>query len=195
MDEFWSIQGEGFHAGRPAWFIRIGGCDVGCSWCDEKESWNADNFPPVDTDLVVDRALGSLSGSVIVTGGEPLLYNLDYFCERLKGQGSGILTFIETSGCRPLSGQWDWICLSPKRDWPPRDEFHKLGNELKVIIQGKEDFVWAEEQAGKIHPGAHLFLQPEWSRRAEILPEIIRYIHSCPKWRLSLQIHKYAGIP
>lgn len=223
MEEFYSLQGEGFHTGKPAWFIRIGGCDVGCSWCDVKESWNADLFPPVDTGLVVERALACPANAVVVTGGEPLLYNLDYLCEELKShkaramrqQGivsdsgsriadresrirypvTSIRTFLETSGSRPLSGSWDWICLSPKRDWLPREEFHAIAHELKVIIHEEEDLDWAKEQARKMHPGAHLFLQPEWSMRDRMLPEIIRYIEANPVWRLSLQVHKYIGIP
>lgn len=232
MEEFYSLQGEGFHTGEAAWFIRIGGCDVGCTWCDVKESWNARLFPPVDTDKVAEKALQCTANAVIITGGEPLLYNLDYLCEQLKAKSSGqraqdterrvldiemriadpasrianhlkienrtskiIRTFLETSGSRPLSGFWDWICLSPKRDWPPREEFYRLSNELKIIIHAVEDFDWAEEQAGKINPSAHMFLQPEWSRREEILPLIIRYIQDHPWWRLSLQSHKYIGIP
>ncbi|MBE0649097.1 MAG: 7-carboxy-7-deazaguanine synthase QueE [Bacteroidales bacterium] len=245
MEEFYSLQGEGYHTGEAAWFIRIGGCDVGCSWCDIKESWNAKLFPPVQTDLVIERAFQSGTRAVIITGGEPLLYNLDYLCERLKAQGpehrgqdktpksskgdlllplhgrvvegsssdpviqsysdpviqssshpaSGIRTFLETSGSRPLSGSWDWICLSPKKEWSPREEFYTLSHELKVIIHEETDFTWAEEQAEKMNPDAHLFLQPEWSRREEMLPRIIRYILDHPVWKLSLQAHKYIGIP
>lgn len=208
MEEFYSLQGEGYHTGKAAWFIRIGGCDVGCSWCDIKESWNAKLFSPVETDKVVEKALTCTANAVILTGGEPLLYNLDYLCEQLKAQGTGhrksrfldpelqiVKTFLETSGTQPLSGSWDWICLSPKRDWPPRDEFYDLANELKVIIHEDEDLIWAEEQANRMNPGAHFFLQPEWSRREEMLPKIIRYIETNPFWRLSLQAHKYIGIP
>jgi len=224
MEEFLSLQGEGYHTGEAAWFIRIGGCDVGCSWCDVKESWNADLFPPVDTDSVVQKALQSGVNAVIVTGGEPLLYNLDYLCEQLKAQSAvgsrqstvgsqiaipniqhpisnipdlstPIRTFLETSGSQPLSGSWDWICLSPKQDWPPLEEFYRITHELKVIIHTEEDFNWAEQQASKMHIGAHRFLQPEWSQRNHVLPLIIRYIEEHPSWRLSLQAHKYIGIP
>jgi len=238
MESFYSLQGEGFHTGEAAWFIRIGGCDVGCAWCDIKESWNADLFPPVETDQVVEKALLCPATAVIVTGGEPLLYNLDYLCEQLKSHdargmrhkvwsrghraqskalrghiiqhpassiqdpgydirhpASGIRTFLETSGSQTLSGSWDWICLSPKQAWPPRKEFYSFSHEMKVIIQDEEDFEWAEEQAGRMKYNAHFFLQPEWSRRDEMLPQIIRYIERHPAWRLSLQVHKYIGIP
>ncbi|TSA24261.1 MAG: 7-carboxy-7-deazaguanine synthase QueE [Bacteroidetes bacterium] len=226
MEEFYSLQGEGFNTGMPSWFIRIGGCDVGCDWCDVKESWNADLFPPVDTDLVVARALQCPANAVIVTGGEPLLYNLDYLCEQIKAQGHKgtgargpaicaqnrlsqiadsesivnrkskiVNTFLETSGFRPLSGIWDWICFSPKRHGAPRNEFYEISHELKVIIHEEEDFEWAGEQAYKMHAGTRLFLQPEWSRRQKMLPCIIRYIEDHPAWRLSLQMHKYIGIP
>ena len=208
MEEFYSLQGEGFHTGEAAWFIRIGGCDVGCAWCDIKESWNAKLFPPVETDKVVVKALQCQAGAVIVTGGEPLLYNLDYLCGQLKAQGAEhrisripdpesqiVRTFLETSGSQPLSGVWDWICLSPKREWLPCAEFYDFSHELKVIIHEEEDFGWAEEQAGRMNASAHLFLQPEWSRREEMLPKIIRYIEKNPGWRLSLQAHKYIGIP
>jgi len=230
MEEFYSLQGEGFHTGEAAWFIRIGGCDVGCAWCDIKESWNAALFPPVETDKVVEKALLCPANAVIVTGGEPLLYNLDYLCEQLRnrsavgsqqlaglsdpdvpkspkgellpslqgsvGEGStGIHTFLETSGSQPLSGTWDWICLSPKRDWPPREEFYALSHELKMIIHEEEDFTWAETQRARMNGQGHLYLQPEWSRRVEILPKIIRYIERFPVWKLSLQTHKYIGIP
>lgn len=221
MEEFLSLQGEGYHTGEAAWFIRIGGCDVGCSWCDVKESWNASLFPPVDTDSVVRKAIQSKVNAVIVTGGEPLLYNLNYLCEQIKmqwatGSGqtvssirhleaqrrprpgmavSGIRTFLETSGSRPLSGSWDWICLSPKQDWPPLEEFYLIADELKMIIHTEEDLTWAEQQSSKTHPGAHRFLQPEWSQRNRMLPLIIRYIKAHPSWRLSLQAHKYIGIP
>jgi len=200
MEEFYSLQGEGFHMGEAAWFIRIGGCDVGCAWCDVKESWDTGLFPPVETDRVVEKALQCPAKAVIVTGGEPLLYNLDYLCNKLKSSiqypASRIVrTFLETSGSQPLSGIWDWICFSPKRGWPPRKEFYEISHELKMIIYEEDDFLWAEEQASKMQTGVHLFLQPEWSRSREILPQIIRYIESNPQWKLSLQTHKYIGIP
>ncbi|MFH1159955.1 MAG: 7-carboxy-7-deazaguanine synthase QueE [bacterium] len=220
MEEFFSLQGEGFHTGSAAWFIRVGGCDVGCEWCDVKESWNAELFPPVETDQMVYRARKCSANAVIITGGEPLRYNLDYLCQQLKfshetpvmsHQASGnshevpatssqqpatsIKTFLETSGTQPLSGIWDWICLSPKREWPPREEFYAISQELKVIIHEPEDLAWAEQQASQVSPDCHLFLQPEWSRRDEMLPLIIQYIKAHPGWKLSLQSHKYIGIP
>ncbi len=199
MEEFHSIQGEGFHTGEAAWFIRIGGCDVGCAWCDVKESWDTGLFSPVETDKVVEKVLQCQAKAVIVTGGEPLLYNLDYLCEQIKSgirhPASGIRTFLETSGSQPLSGSWDWICFSPKRQWLPREEFYEIRHELKMIIHDEKDFRWAEEQASKMQTDAHLFLQPEWSRKKEMLPGIIRYIKSNPHWKLSLQTHKYIGIP
>ena len=193
MEEFYSLQGEGYHTGSAAWFIRIGGCDVGCSWCDVKESWNATFFPPKDTDLLVSRALECPAKAVILTGGEPLQYNLDYLCRQLRTKD--LKTFLETSGSKPLSGSWDWICLSPKPEWPPREEFYTLANELKMIIFNKEDLNWAETQSEKVRPEAKLFLQPEWSQRETILPVIISYIQTHHKWKLSIQAHKYIGIP
>jgi 7-carboxy-7-deazaguanine synthase len=193
MESFGTLQGEGFNTGKPAWFIRIGGCDVGCDWCDVKESWNAALFPPVPTDQIIREALGSGARAVVVTGGEPLNYNLDYLCKGLKEKG--VQLFIETAGSQPLSGTWDWICLSPKKEWPPLEEFFRAANELKMIIHEKEDIQWAEENAGKVHAGCLLYMQPEWSQKDHILPEIVDYIYRNPKWRLSLQAHKYIGIP
>ena len=193
MEEFLSLQGEGAHTGTAAWFIRIGGCDVGCEWCDVKESWNASLFPPVDIESVVRNALGSGVKAAIITGGEPLHYNLSFLCRKLKA--NGFHTFLETSGSMPLTGEWDWICLSPKRAWPPRREFYSVCRELKVIIRDQEDLVWAELQREQVPESCSLYLQPEWSRREEIIPGIVRYIGSHPEWKLSLQIHKYIGIP
>jgi organic radical activating enzyme len=193
MEEFYSIQGEGFNTGQAACFIRIGGCDVGCKWCDVKESWNASNFPPVSTDLVVQNVIAHPAKAVVVTGGEPLLYNLDYLCARLHAEGVRI--FLETSGSQSISGEWDWICLSPKRDVPPLDEVAKIAHELKVIIHDTTDLLWAEENAGIVSPGCLLYLQPEWSRHEAMMPEIIRYIKMHPQWRISLQSHKYMRIP
>jgi organic radical activating enzyme len=193
MEEFLSLQGEGAHTGTAAWFIRIGGCDVGCEWCDVKESWNASLFPPVGIESVVRNALGSGVKAAIITGGEPLHYNLSFLCRKLKA--NGFQTFLETSGSMPLTGEWDWICLSPKRAWPPRREFYSVCRELKVIIRDQEDLVWAELQREQVPESCSLYLQPEWSRREEIIPGIVRYIGSHPEWKLSLQIHKYIGIP
>jgi 7-carboxy-7-deazaguanine synthase len=193
MEEFYTLQGEGFHTGKAAYFLRIGGCDVGCYWCDTKESWNAALYPPVPVEDIVQKITAMKIGAVVVTGGEPLLYNLSVLTAELKK--AGIRTFVETSGSRPVSGDWDWICLSPKRKFPPVNELYSLASELKMIIAGEEDFTWAEINAGFVNARCHLFLQPEWSVREKMIPQIIRYIKEYPKWGLSLQTHKYLGIP
>jgi 7-carboxy-7-deazaguanine synthase len=193
MEEFYSLQGEGFHTGQPAWFIRIGGCDVGCRWCDAKESWNASLFPPVPADDVAERAAGCPAKAVVVTGGEPMLYDLGYLCERLKS--FGLKTFLETSGSQPITGTWNWVCLSPKKGSPPLPDVLRLADELKIIIYEKEDFAWAEENARATGRECYLYLQPEWSRSAGMIPEIVEYIKEHPLWRISLQSHKYMHIP
>jgi organic radical activating enzyme len=193
MEEFYTLQGEGFNTGQAAYFIRVGGCDVGCKWCDVKESWNANDFPPVSTDLVVEHAMAWPAKAIVVTGGEPLLYNMDYLCDELHQRS--IRTFLETSGSQPLSGSWDWICVSPKKDAPPLTEVANLANELKVIIRDDTDFQWGEENTHLVSESCLLYLQPEWSQRATMMPRIIRYIQENPKWRISLQSHKYMRIP
>jgi 7-carboxy-7-deazaguanine synthase len=193
VEEFFSLQGEGYHTGKAAYFIRLGGCDVGCSWCDSKFSWNPNIHPMVDTNLIIDHVLNSGTDSVVVTGGEPLMWNLDYLCAGLKKKN--ISTFIETSGAYKLSGIWDWICLSPKRNMPPLVEICNKADELKVIIQEIKDFEWAEEYKGMVNKKCRLFLQPEWSRFNSIIPEIVEYIKKNPEWRISLQAHKYMHIP
>jgi organic radical activating enzyme len=192
-EEFFSLQGEGMQAGRAAYFVRIGGCDVACEWCDTKETWNPALFPPKQVDEVVGRVLEARALSVVVTGGEPLSWNLDYLCGKMKE--NGIETFLETSGSQPFSGRWDWICLSPKTNSPALDLFFPIANELKMIIHSQADFAWAEENAAKAGSNCHLLLQPEWSRRHDMLPLIVDYIRKYPKWRLSLQAHKYIRIP
>ena len=193
MEDFYTLQGEGFHTGRPAYFTRIGGCDVGCSWCDVKESWNAKLWPLTDTDEIVKRINSCVAKSVVVTGGEPLMYSLDYLCDELKK--CNIKTFLETSGSHPLSGNWNWICLSPKKYKPPLNEIYTKANELKVIIQSKGDFDWAEKNAERVGSNCVLYLQPEWSKRTDIMEPIIDYAMKNPKWQVSLQSHKYMGIP
>ncbi len=193
MEEFYTLQGEGFHTGTAAYFLRIGGCDIGCNWCDSKASWSFGAHPLISIDEVVERAAGFPGKAVVVTGGEPTLYPLQYLCDKLHKYG--IRTFMETSGAYQMSGSWDWICLSPKNQSPPIPENYLLANELKVIIEKSSDLQWAEENADRVSPGCHLFLQPEWSRKGEMLEEIISYIEENPKWRLSLQAHKYIGIP
>ena len=193
MEEFYTIQGEGFHSGTAAYFIRIGGCDVGCSWCDVKESWDAAKYPPVPVDQIIKNAHRYPAKAIVVTGGEPLLYNLDYLCCGVKT--IGIKTFLETSGSSFLSGSWDWICLSPKHDAPPLPGIFLKANELKVIIEKREDLEWAENNSLKVDHNCILYLQPEWSVIDFITPIIIKYIKENPKWKISLQSHKYMGIP
>jgi organic radical activating enzyme len=193
MEEFYTLQGEGFNTGQAAYFIRVGGCDVGCKWCDVKESWNSNDFPPVSTDRIIEHAADCPARAIVVTGGEPLLYSMDYLCNGLHAKG--IRIFLETSGSQPMSGTWDWICLSPKKDAPPLRDVAWMASELKVIIHDTTDFGWAEENAQIVSPSCLLFLQPEWSRRNTMMPEIIRYIQGNPKWKISLQSHKYMRIP
>ncbi len=192
MEEFYTIQGEGFHTGKAAYFIRIGGCDVGCHWCDVKESWNSDLHSPTETDSMVKNAKAH-ADTVVVTGGEPLMWNLDYLSNRL--QRNSIKTHIETSGAYKLSGKWDWICLSPKKTKLPLDEIYSKTNELKIIIYNKNDFKFAEEQAAKVSKNCELFLQPEWSKREKMAPLIVAYVMNHPTWKISLQTHKYLNIP
>ena len=193
MEEFYTIQGEGFHTGKAAYFIRLGGCDVGCHWCDVKESWDATLHPLTHSDTIVEHADKYPGKAVVVTGGEPLIYNLDYLTARLKEKN--ILTFIETSGAYPLSGHWDWVCLSPKKFKAPRPDVLPFANELKVIVFNKSDFAWAEEHRQSVGENCKLYLQPEWSKSAEMTPLIIEYVMNNPKWEISLQTHKYLNIP
>jgi 7-carboxy-7-deazaguanine synthase len=193
VEEFFSLQGEGYHTGKVAYFIRLGGCDVGCSWCDSRFSWNPKVHPMIKTDDIIDHVLKSGTDSVVVTGGEPLIWNLDYLCSELKK--NNINTFLETSGAYPLSGQWNWICMSPKRNMPPVREICNVADELKVIIQDKSDFDWAEKYRTMVSEKCKLFLQPEWSRFQTIIPEIVAYIKENKDWRISLQAHKYMHIP
>ena len=193
VEEFFSLQGEGFHTGKAAYFIRLGGCDIGCNWCDSRFSWNPDIHPVVETNSIIERVIASGADSVVITGGEPLMWNLDLLCRELKKQN--INTFVETSGAYPLSGKWDWICLSPKKNMPPLTEIVKVADELKVIIQDKQDFEWAEKYQSSVNSACRLFLQPEWSRFDDITPEIVNYIKKNPNWRISLQVHKYMHIP
>lgn len=193
VEEFFTLQGEGYQTGKAAYFIRIGGCDVGCSWCDSRYSWNPDLHPMIDTDRIIENVIHSGTDSVVVTGGEPLMWNLDYLCEQLKQKG--INTFIETSGAYKLTGIWDWICLSPKKNMPPVGNICEAANELKVIIQKKDDFSWAEKYRKLVSKECKLFLQPEWSKFKIIIPEIVEYVKKNPVWRVSLQSHKYMRIP
>jgi len=193
MEEYYTIQGEGYHTGKPAYFIRLAGCDVGCSWCDVKESWNAALHPIVEADLIVEKAGRHPSKTIVVTGGEPLMHNLEYLTGQLKK--NGMKTHIETSGAYQLSGVWDWICLSPKKFKVPLNEMYKNAHELKMIVYNRHDFEWAEENAKYVKDTCQLFLQPEWSKAKELLPLIIEYVKNNPKWKISLQTHKYMNIP
>ncbi|WP_420553680.1 7-carboxy-7-deazaguanine synthase QueE [Tenacibaculum aiptasiae] len=192
MEEFYTIQGEGSHTGTAAYFIRIGGCDVGCHWCDVKESWNAKLHPPTKTDIIVENAK-KYAKTVVITGGEPLMWSLDYITKEL--QDRGMKTHIETSGAYEFSGQWDWFCLSPKKTKLPTKRCYKEADELKMIIHNKSDFKFAEEQAEKVGKKCQLFLQPEWSKKEKMTPLIVDYVMNNPKWRVSLQTHKYLNIP
>lgn len=193
MEEFYTLQGEGYNMGKAAYFVRIGGCDVGCSWCDSKESWNVNHFPPVDVDMVVENAINMGATTVVVTGGEPSLYPMDYLTTKL--QNVGIITMVETSGAHILSGNWNWICLSPKKFSPPHKSVYKIANELKVIIKHEADLKWAEMNADLMNEDTPLFLQPEWSEVDVIMPVLTEYVMKNPMWRMSLQSHKYMGIP
>jgi organic radical activating enzyme len=193
MEEFYTIQGEGFNTGKAAYFIRLGGCDVGCHWCDVKESWDAEIHPLTSADQIVQNAEKYPGKAVVITGGEPLIYNLDYLTLQL--QSRNIKTFIETSGAYPLSGSWDWICLSPKKFKAPLQEISRVAGELKVIVFNKSDFEFAEKHAEFVSESCKLYLQPEWSKSKEITPLIIEYVMANPKWEISLQTHKFLNIP
>ncbi len=193
MEAFYTVQGEGYHTGKAAYFIRIGGCDVGCHWCDVKESWDAGIHPPTPIKDIVDQALVHPSKTIVITGGEPLMWDLRPLCKELKKHNFSI--HIETSGAYPFQGEFDWICLSPKRRKPPVKEAYKLAHELKVIVFNKQDFQWAEEHKAKLNRNSVLFLQPEWSVREKRMPEIIEFVKENPDWMISLQTHKYMHIP
>ncbi len=193
MEDFYTIQGEGFYQGHAAYFIRLGGCDVGCVWCDVKKSWNANAHPIVSVEEMATRALASGSKLAVITGGEPVMYDLSELTKAL--QGRGLKTNIETSGAYPLTGSWDWVCLSPKKFKAPDSSVFEKADELKIIIYNKSDFGWAEEHAKKVKETCQLFLQPEWSKEKEMLPLIIDYVKANPQWQVSLQVHKYMNIP
>ena len=192
MEEFYTIQGEGFHKGTAAYFVRIGGCDVGCHWCDVKESWNAKTHPPTAIEVIVANAV-KYSDTIVVTGGEPLTWNMEPLTQGLKEKN--LNTHIETSGAYPLSGQWDWICLSPKKNKLPVGHIYERADELKVIVYNKHDLIFAEEQAQKVGNDCILYLQPEWSVRDKVTPLIVDFVMQNPKWKVSLQTHKYLNIP
>lgn len=193
MEHFYTLQGEGFHQGKAAYFIRLGGCDVGCVWCDVKDSWNADKHPKYEIRTLMAEVKKTPAEIVVITGGEPLMYNLDELTEEF--QNAGLKIHIETSGAYPLSGVWDWICLSPKKFKAPLEPILHLAHELKVVIFNASDFDWAEKYAALVSPGCKLYLQPEWDKAAQVTPVIIEYIKAHPQWELSLQIHKYINVP
>jgi organic radical activating enzyme len=212
MESFYTIQGEGYYQGSAAYFIRLGGCDVGCVWCDVKDSWDASKHPQFSVEQIVSDAVGCLPSTVyrqpsavngnrstvngliaVITGGEPLMHNLDELTAALKAKG--FRTNIETSGSSPLSGSWDWICLSPKKFKAPLPEVVPFANELKVVVFNKHDFEWAETYAAQVSDTCKLYLQPEWDKASIVTPLIIDYIKANPKWELSLQLHKYINVP
>lgn len=193
VEDFYSIQGEGYHSGKAAHFIRLGGCDVGCRWCDAKESWNPKVHPPVAVETIVDRAVACAAQSIVITGGEPLLYELAPLTDELKSRGLEI--FLESSGSHPFSGSFDWVCLSPKRRKEPLAEAFVRADELKVVIECEDDIRWACECASKVRPECRLYLQPEWSQSDDIMPVIVEYVKANPMWQISIQTHKYMRIP
>lgn len=193
MEHFYTLQGEGFHQGKAAYFIRLGGCDVGCVWCDVKESWDAEKHPQVNIADLILNIQKTPAKIVVITGGEPLLHDLSTLTKNLKE--AGYKTHIETSGSSPLSGTWDWITLSPKKFKAPLTECLPFANELKIVVFNKSDFVWAEKYAVQVSHKCKLYLQPEWERAHIITPLIIDYIKANPQWQLSLQIHKYINVP
>jgi 7-carboxy-7-deazaguanine synthase len=193
MESFYTIQGEGFHQGKAAYFIRLAGCDVGCVWCDVKESWEKDLYPARSIEQIVEEAKQYPGRLAVITGGEPTMHNLKKLTQTLHKEG--FQTNIETSGSSPLSGYWDWICLSPKKFKPPLPGILKKANELKIIVFNKSDFEWAEKYAALVSSECKLYLQPEWNKAEILTPSIIDYIKENPRWELSLQIHKYINVP
>ena len=193
MESFYTLQGEGMYHGSAAYFIRLAGCDVGCSWCDVKESWYAEQHSLIDENDLIELAMKSGTKIVVITGGEPLMYNLDTLTAKLKK--IGLRTHLETSGVYPLSGTWDWICVSPKKFKPALPEVVKEANELKVIVVNHHDFIWAEQFLPIIKSDCYCLLQPEWERSSKVLPAIIEYVKANTRWRVSLQEHKFLNIP
>ena len=193
MERFPTLQGEGAWTGHASWFIRLGGCDVGCSWCDVKESWPVEAHPRVDVDTLVQEAVDSGLPRVVVTGGEPAMHDLGPLTAAL--QDAGLATHLETSGTHPVSGDWDWVTLSPKKFKPCLEEWYNAADELKVVVVNSHDLQWAEGHAEKLVPGTAQFLQPEWDRRDDVMERVLQRIQEAPQWRLSLQTHKFIGLP
>ena len=192
MEAFYTIQGEGYHKGSAAYFIRIGGCDVGCHWCDVKESWNAELHPPTSIKSIVEEAQ-RFSNTIVVTGGEPLMWNMSPLTKLLRDKG--IKVHLETSGAYDISGNWDWFCLSPKKNKEPIELAYMIADELKIIVYNRSDLKYAENQSIKVNENCKLFLQPEWSNRNKVMPIMVDYVMKNPKWKISLQTHKYLNIP
>ena len=193
MERFLTVQGEGAYTGTSAWFIRLGGCDVGCAWCDVKESWDVEAHPKLDAGTLVQEAKSSKAPICVVTGGEPAMHDLKALAEGLRAEG--LRTHIETSGTHPLTGDWDWVTFSPKRFKAPLPEFYAEADELKIIVVNRHDLSWGEEHAAQLSDACALYLQPEWDRRDKVLPHIMEHLKQSPKWRVSLQTHKYLGLP
>lgn len=193
MEEFYTIQGEGYHTGQAAYFIRLGGCDVGCHWCDVKESWDAEKHPLTSVEQIVAQAVKHTAQTVVITGGEPLMYDLSLLTSALKA--AGIQIWLETSGAYPLTGHYDWICVSPKKFKTPLPEVLQAADELKVVVFNQSDFKWAEMHADQTREDCRLYLQPEWSKADQMTPMIIDYVKEQPRWTISLQTHKYLEIP
>ena len=193
MEAFYTVQGEGYHQGKAAWFIRLAGCDVGCSWCDVKDSWNAAAHEQHTVDAIVRTASDSGARTAVITGGEPLMHDLGPLTSALRN--AGLQTHLETSGAYPLSGTWDWVCLSPKKFKLPLESVLSFADELKVVVYNNNDFEWGETFRKRLKAGCRLFLQPEWSRYERNLPRTIAYIKQHPEWQISLQIHKFMNIP
>jgi len=193
MEKFNTIQGEGAYTGKAAYFIRLGGCDVGCVWCDVKESWDVKAHPREHIAQLVQNAVSSGAEIAVITGGEPAMHDLRLLTFELNK--AGLRTHIETSGTHALSGDWHWICFSPKKFKSPLDDFYPLADELKIVVYNKHDFQWAETHAQRVRKDCKLFLQPEWSKQKIILPLIIDYVKTNPRWRISLQTHKFMDVP
>jgi organic radical activating enzyme len=193
MEHFYTVQGEGAYSGVPAYFIRLGGCDVGCVWCDVKDSWDADKHPKFSIEEITNWVTKTAAKVVVITGGEPLMHHLDELTDSLKAQG--LRTHIETSGAHPFTGSWDWITFSPKKFKAPLPEIYSYAHELKIVVFNKHDFVWAEEFEKLVNSNCSLYLQPEWDKSEQMLPLIINFVKAHPQWRISLQTHKFMSIP
>lgn len=193
MEHFYTIQGEGYYQGRAAYFVRLGGCDVGCPWCDVKESWDAEAHPKMTVQQITEAVEEAGAKICVITGGEPLMYDLTALTTALRSKG--IRSHIETSGAYPVRGEFDWITVSPKRYKPPVDSILPLASELKVVINHRNDFRWAEQYAARVSPACKLFLSPEWEQEEEMVPMVIEYVKEHQQWEISLQIHKYLNVP